>query len=222
MKSIASKAKGGEGTEFKPKAINIFPTEVWIFPPATQEHVDTEELLRASLIKKQSGSTESASIRSARNAWRLENPHLQDEFKDAFDYIQNILSATCQKLRIEGGSRQFGSWLNVIEPGGYQVLHHHAPNILSGILYLTDCSTSARLILKDPRSTRLCFPETQLGPCEVPVSSAPGSAIIFPGWLEHRVEENLSEAPIGYIAFNLGAKLNNEAQAAQERSTSET
>jgi hypothetical protein len=48
---------------------------------------------------------------------------------------------------------------------------------------------------------------TQIGPTEVPVASVAGSAIIFPGWLEHWVEQNNSDRELAYIAFNLGSEL---------------
>jgi hypothetical protein len=187
-----------------PKGINIFPTEVWIFPPPTKEKLRVNELLNMSLELKNSKGEQSADPRSARHAWRKESPHLERNFETAFLYINEILSAVCQKLGVKGGTRAFDTWLNIIEPGGYQVSHNHAPNLLSGILLLSDCVKTSRLILRDPRPTRQCFPETQLGPSEIPVASSAGSAIIFPGWLEHWVEENESGSDSVYIAFNLG------------------
>jgi len=187
-----------------PKGINIFPTEVWIFPPPGEEKLKANELLKLSLELKESNRENSAEPRSARHSWRKDSPHLEPEFETASLYIKQILSAACQKLGLKGGTREFDTWLNIIEPGGYQVSHNHAPNLLSGILFLSDCSETSRLILRDPRPTRQCFPETQQGPCEIPVASSAGSAIIFPGWLEHWVEENRSARDSAYIAFNLG------------------
>ena len=187
-----------------PKGVNIFPTEVWIFPPAPTEYLNANELMSLSLALKHTSGTESANPRSARHAWRKDSPHLDEEFGTAFQYIKDILGAVCRKLDLKGGTREFDSWLNVIEPGGYQVSHNHAPNLLSGILFLSDCTNTSRLVLKDPRPARQCFTQTQQGPTEVPVSSSAGSAIIFPGWLEHWVEENNSETQQAYIAFNLG------------------
>ena len=191
------------------KAISLFPTEVWIYPPESHS-IDINRLQTASLRIKCSDAREESGLYSARHAWRLENPHLKRDFKDAYRYIQKILSITTTRLGLAGGVREFGSWLNIIEPGGYHVVHNHAPNLLSGVLYLSDCSETARLILRDPRPSRLCFPGTQSGPTEVPVASSAGSAIIFPGWLEHWVEQNSSDHELTYIAFNLGNSLAKE------------
>ena len=188
------------------KAISLFPTEVWIYPPEGQS-IDIDRLERISMHLKQRDTEGSSSIHSARHAWRMENPHLDKNFQEAYNHIQEILSITTSRLGMPGGLREFGSWLNIIEPGGYHVIHNHAPHLLSGVLYLSDCVKTARLILRDPRPSRLCFTGTQTGPTEVPVASAAGSAIIFPGWLEHWVEQNNSDRELAYIAFNLGSAL---------------
>ena len=190
------------------KEINLFPTSVWIFPPASEEELNTTALQAAALdLYRNSGTTTSPS-RSARHGWRLDSPLELESFHPAFTYIEGLLSQIVKRLGVDGGKREFDSWLYVLEPGGYHVVHQHAPNLLSGVLYLSDCIDTARLILRDPRPARLCTPGSQSGPSEVAVSSAIGSTIIFPGWLEHWVEENESSQPLSYISFNLGRPKN--------------
>lgn len=199
--------EGGPGQLNKGgKAISVFPTEVWIYPPEGHS-IDIERLEEISITLRHNDKSVANGLHSARHAWRMENPHLDKSFKEAYSHIQDILSITTSRLGIPGGLREFGSWLNIIEPGGYHVIHNHAPHLLSGVLYLSDCVETARLVLRDPRPSRLCFTGTQIGPTEVPVASVAGSAIIFPGWLEHWVEENNSDRELAYIAFNLGGEL---------------
>lgn len=186
------------------KEINLFPTSVWIFPPASEEELKTTELLTAALNLYRNPGTATSPSRSARHGWRLNSPHELEPFHPAFTYIEGLLTQTAKRLGLDSGKREFDSWLYILEPGGYHVIHQHAPNLLSGILYLSDCIDTAQLILRDPRPARLCTPSSQSGPSEVPVSSAMGSAIVFPGWLEHWVEENESDQPLAYISFNMG------------------
>ena len=186
------------------KEINLFPTSVWIFPPASEEELNTTELLAAALDLYRNPGTATSPTRSARHGWRLSSPHELEPFHSAFTHIEGLLTQTAKRLGLDSGKREFDSWLYILEPGGYHVIHQHAPNLLSGILYLSDCIDTARLILRDPRPARLCTPGSQSGPSEVPVSSAMGSAIVFPGWLEHWVEENESDQPLAYISFNMG------------------
>jgi uncharacterized protein (TIGR02466 family) len=186
------------------KAVNLFPTSVWIFPPQSEEVLNTHELKQLSLELQKRDIRTSGKQRSARKTWRLESPHTLTEFESAFNYIQRTLSKTCTTLGLQLGNRAFDSWLDVVDPGGYHVIHQHSPNILSGVIHLSDCTETGRLVLRDPRPGRHCRSESQPGPTEVPVSAAAGSAIIFPAWLEHWVEENDTEGKLVYIAFNLG------------------
>ena len=188
------------------KEINLFPTAVWIFPPPSPQRVDLKAAQDAAMRLYTNNSVSPAPNKSARHAWRLDSPHEREEFRASFNYIAELLNQTAKRLKLETGPREFDSWLQFLEPGGYHVLHQHSPNILSGILYLSDCSDSAKLVLRDPRAARHCSPESQSGPIEVPVASSFGSAIIFPGWLEHWVEENESDSYLTYISFNLGRR----------------
>lgn len=188
------------------KEINLFPTAVWIFPPPSPQRVDLKAAQDEAMRLYTNNTISPSTNKSARHAWRLDSPHERKEFRASFDYIKELLNQAAKRLKLENGPREFDSWLQVLEPGGYHVIHQHSPNILSGILYLSDCSDTAKLVLRDPRPGRHCSPESQAGPSEVPVASSLGSAIIFPGWLEHRVEENESDSYLAYISFNLGRR----------------
>ena len=187
----------------KGQEVSLFPTTVWIFPPDPNAF-DIAELERTSLELQQEMEHDAVDKRSARNCWRMNSPHLKPAFAKAYQHIQAALSVVSSKLELNAGLHHFDSWLNVVKPGGFHVIHNHAPNHLSGVLYLNDCLDSTRLMLRDPRPLRLCFPSTQSGPCEIPVKSSAGSMIIFPGWLDHWVEHNNSDTRRAYIAFNLG------------------
>ena len=191
----------------KGQEVSLFPTTVWIFPPEPST-LDVTTLGQVSLKLQQEMEHQAIEQRSARHCWRMNSPHLKPVFAKAYEHIQAALSVINSKLELPPGQHQFDSWLNVVKPGGFHVIHNHAPNLLSGVLYLTDCIESTRLMLRDPRPARLCFPSTQTGPCEIPVKSSAGSMVIFPGWLEHWVEQNASDTHVIYIAFNLGDKTN--------------
>ena len=188
------------------KEINLFPTTVWVFPPPSPQRVDLKAAQDAAMRLYTNKSINPNPNKSARHAWRLDSPHERKEFEASFRYIKELLNQAAKRLKLENGTREFDSWLQVLEPGGYHVVHQHSPNILSGILYLSDCNNTAKLILRDPRTGRHCSPESQSGPSEVPVASSFGSPIVFPGWLEHRVEENESGNYLAYISFNLGGR----------------
>jgi len=201
MNSSQNQAKSDT---FNSKEINLFPTQVWIFPPDEEMAEAVKRMERKALELRQSKPELATPTVSGRGIWRMPSPHLAPGFEQATDRIELLLSATCKRLGLPAGRRKFDTWLNVNDPGSYHVQHQHSPNLLSGVLYLSDIQGSGRIIFKDPRAARHCFGETQNGPLEVPVSTTAGGAAIFPSWLEHYVEENQATHPTACIAFNLG------------------
>jgi uncharacterized protein (TIGR02466 family) len=186
------------------KEINLFPTQIWIFPPDEGMVKAIRKMERKALELRQSKIELGAPTVSGRGIWRMSSPHLTPDFKQATERIETLLAVTCKRLGIAAGRRKFDTWLNVNDPGSYHVQHQHSPNLLSGVFYLSDIQESGKIIFKDPRPARQCFRETQGGPLEIPLSTTAGGAAIFPSWLEHHIEENQTGTPTACIAFNLG------------------
>ena len=186
------------------KEITLFPTQIWIFPPDEKLLESVKIMERKALELRESTMESEETLASGRGIWRMKSPHLNAHFKQATDRIEILLSATCKRLSLPAGRRKFDTWLNVNDPGSYQVQQHQSPNLLSGYFYLSDIQESGKIIFKDPRTARQCFRETQIGPLEVPLSTTAGGAAIFPSWLEHYAEENRAINPTACISFNLG------------------
>jgi len=201
---MESSGKQPNNDSYNSKEINLFPTQIWIFPPAEEMTKDIQNMEQKALELRNSKTELGVPTVSGRGIWRMPSPHLNAEFKNATDRIELLLSATCKRLGLPAGRRKFDTWLNVYDPGSYHIQHQHSPNLLSGVLYLSDIQESGRIIFKDPRPSRQCFKETQGGPIEIPISTTAGGAAVFPSWLEHYVEENHTNRITACIAFNLG------------------
>lgn len=193
-----------QSTALGDKEISLFPTQIWIFAPDERMSSKISEMEKKAIDLRNTKADNGTNTVSGRGIWRLESPHLTEDFKEATDKIEQQLATACKRLGMKMGRRRFDSWLNVNDPGSYHVQHNHSPNLLSGVLYLSDIQKSGRIIFKDPRPTRQCFRETQRGPMEIPLSAAAGGAAIFPSWIEHYVEENKTDHQTACIAFNLG------------------
>lgn len=185
------------------KEINLFPTQIWVFPP-DEKMITAIQQMEAKALSLRESTTKLGTHRySARGNWSMPSPHLDPDFKQAIDRIELLLEAACKRLDLPDGKRRINTWLNVNDPGSYQRQHEHNPNTLSGLLYLSDIQKNGRLIFKDPRPARQYQKETQRGPIEVPVSAIAGGAAIFPSWLEHYVEENKTSKTTACIGFNM-------------------
>ena len=68
------------------------------------------------------------------------------------------LCVACSQLVWDLSELKFDSWLMILEPGGFNVCHHHSSNFFSGAAFLNEFDEiSGRLVLKDARLCRRFF-----------------------------------------------------------------
>jgi hypothetical protein len=85
------------------------------------------------------------------------------------------------------------SWLNRSDVGELHHRHHHPLSILSGILYLTEPSTTRFLLPSIYALPRVLAPDKSTGQVEVAhdFQGRTGLLVIFPSTLKHEVGPNL-------------------------------
>jgi uncharacterized protein (TIGR02466 family) len=99
-------------------------------------------------------------------------------------------------------------WANVSCKHAYNNVHNHPNSLLSGVYYVQAETECGDLSLFDPRKQAWVmqpdFSERNQmnSPVQFIVPEA-GTPIIFPSWLEHGVNQNLSDADRISIAFNI-------------------
>ena len=101
------------------------------------------------------------------------------------------------------------AWVNVSPPGASNKIHYHANCHFSGVYYVSlkapECGS---IYFRDPRvaSRMMTYPVTQLSEFtaeEIQMKPEEGRLYVFPGWLEHGVEENRSDRDRVSISFNV-------------------
>ena len=106
---------------------------------------------------------------------------------------------------------QHQAWVNINPPGASNKIHFHANCHFSGIYYISlkapECGS---IFFRDPRvaSRMLTYPvsqPTQFTTDEISMKPEEGRMYVFPGWLEHGVQENKSDQDRISIAFNVVA-----------------
>ena len=100
-------------------------------------------------------------------------------------------------------------WLNINKRGDHNELHMHDPfnlTALSGVFYVDAPKNSGALRLYDPRGC-IAIAKDQMyyneGFTYVSVDPVDNQLIIFPAWIQHMVEPNMSEEDRVSIAFNI-------------------
>ncbi len=101
-------------------------------------------------------------------------------------------------------------WVNILQPGGHQIIHTHANSFISGVIYLTKSDPSAMTVFhKNIGGSTYIFrhfsEKAEMGPFNADKwampEADPGDLILFPSYLLHEVPVNKGERRIT-LAFN--------------------
>jgi uncharacterized protein (TIGR02466 family) len=132
---------------------------------------------------------------------------------EEFDKFVGVLNTEIQNCAVQSGLPELqiqNIWININQPGAYNHLHNHAGAILSGVYY----------VKSDPEQGNIFFErgdnaEYFLPPIENPnyftstattYKAMTDAVYIFPGWLKHSVQPNLTKEDRISISFNYGVK----------------
>jgi uncharacterized protein (TIGR02466 family) len=103
-------------------------------------------------------------------------------------------------------------WININTPGSYNHLHNHAGSILSGVYYVKATPEQGNIFFERGDNAEYFLP-----PMEKPnyftstattYKAMTNALYIFPGWLKHSVQPNLTDENRISVSFNYGAKPN--------------
>ena len=137
------------------------------------------------------------------------------EFKDLFDYIEEQVDRIkTDGLAIRKDSTLYlhNAWANINKTNDYNVKHNHPHSNISGVYYVKVPDPPAKIWFHDPRQGRTM---TELLHDEeiyqnrmdlwshVHFVPTPGKLILFPSYLEHTVEQNLSQEDRISVSFNI-------------------
>ena len=131
------------------------------------------------------------------------------------DQMEQHVQAFLNHFRPDGNKKKdsfcLKGWINVNRAGDHNVLHCHPGSFVSATYYVkvpTDIK-GGEIVFRDPRGPAVAMYETPgielpwvgsgMG---VPFSPATGHLLLFPAWLEHRVERFEGSGERISIAFN--------------------
>lgn len=154
--------------------------------------------------------------------WQSPN-NLQNlqEFEDINRRILQVCQRIGESLHFKPNLAYYHqAWLNISPPGASNKIHYHANCHFSGVYYVSlkapECGS---IFFRDPRvaSRMMTYPVERANDFtaeEIQMRPEEGRMYVFPGWLEHGVEENKSDRDRISISFNVLA----EARPAAARS----
>jgi uncharacterized protein (TIGR02466 family) len=189
----------------------LFPSQVW-----HSELVNGNEL-NAELLREIADLR--ATVKSVKKSNELgwhspTNMHKRTAFKPLCNSIHAMADVISESMKLRTDRRLVIEtfWVNVNPKHAYNALHEHPHSVLSGVYYVQADQKSGRLRFRDPRDAKRMNPwqvdasaqSDQRHWDRVPYNPAAGKLILFPGWLEHDVEANQSDAERISISFNMG------------------
>ena len=138
--------------------------------------------------------------------------YLEESFSPFLDKIWNFICKSIDKYKegtelgfmIDNGSK-FGlsnMWININNPGSYNVVHVHPSSLLSGVIWVDTSENCGNLVIKNPLEMNTCYftPPDGSSYWFKPIN---GRMLLFPSCLPHNVELNKSDKDRISISFNL-------------------
>ena len=145
-----------------------------------------------------------------RNGWHSTTEmHKMPVFKPLIDELFKMQFEIYKEEWLDREPMLGNMWANINPPGGYNAPHIHPNSLYSGVYYIKAPKDSGDLVFNDPRpGEQLNMPAIKKGPPpkhlwrEVHLAPVEGRIIIFPFYLWHNVEPNLSNDIRISVSFN--------------------
>ena len=201
--------------QLKDRSMNLFfPTPVW------SAVVDDHEALNARILEQLEALDWEAL--DAANVEKYGGDHTFNE--DRFITVDDVPAtgevlgaclSLCNEI-VDYVQWKLGSaelritdyWYHVTEHSHITQTHSHKPALLSGVYYVHKPENSGHLVVLDQNPYHAYMPpiskakSERLFTTEVPVEVGPGTLVVFPSWLLHRVQRNDSGTRRVSISFN--------------------
>jgi uncharacterized protein (TIGR02466 family) len=134
------------------------------------------------------------------------------EFREEMEeHVQTFLNYFRPQARKKKDRFRLRGWINVNREGDFNALHCHPGCFLSAAYYVKVPPTmkGGEIVFRDPRGPAVAMyetPEIELpwvgSGAGIPFTPATGQLLLFPSWLEHRVERFEGSGERISIAFN--------------------
>ncbi len=131
----------------------------------------------------------------------------------AFDELVKVINTEMINCSVQSELPELeiqNIWININKPGAYNHLHNHAGAILSGVYYVKSTPEQGNLFFERSDNAEYFLP-----PMEQPnyftstattYKAMTDAIYIFPGWMKHSVQPNVTNEDRISISFNYGVK----------------
>ena len=197
-------------TEIQVTEDYLFPSMVWYADIASAKEMNATLITDIADLRTQVKSIK----RSHVLGWLSPaNMHTRDIFRPLCDCIEGMGATIAESMNMRKDRRLVIEtfWVNVSPKYAYNSLHEHPQSLVSGVYYIQTDEKSGSLRVRDPRDAKRMSPwpvakdkkSDQRHWDRVNYEPIAGRLIMFPSWLEHDVEANLSDQERISVSFNM-------------------
>jgi uncharacterized protein (TIGR02466 family) len=186
--------------------IPMFPTLVW----KIQINADLRETVNAKILATLAEMRRDLPALGPGQGWQSEQTlHEREEFQNLISCVDNATKSILQFLRIGYDAFEItGCWATVLSKGAIHKAHSHPNNFLSGVYYLRTHLGADTINFHDPRTQAsvirpLVVELTAANTDQVVVKVTNGTLLMFPSYLQHSVDANMSEEERISVSFNI-------------------
>jgi uncharacterized protein (TIGR02466 family) len=104
-------------------------------------------------------------------------------------------------------------WININQKSSFNRPHIHPDCLLAGVYYIDCNETQGKIVFRNPSMVQQCIIDedsiskfTEFNSSSWSATPETGKLMIFPSWLEHYVEPNITDQERISIAFNISIK----------------
>lgn len=130
-------------------------------------------------------------------------PHMWDESIELLDWMTTHAQQVLKEWQFfDQGTYIDGSWVNLHPPGAWTMEHSHGGASISIVVYLDQPENGGNLEFQNPLFYHWSgYPKENTLWQEVTVKT--GDVLMFPGWLLHRTQKNLSQSNRIIMSMNV-------------------
>jgi len=186
--------------------IPMFPTLVWkiVLRAQLREVIDARILATLESLRRDLPPLEPY------RGWQSEQTlHLGNEFQELISCVNNATKSILKFLRIDQEAFEItGCWATVLAKGAIHKPHSHPNNFLSAVYYVRTQPGADTINFHDPRrQTYVIRPPvvelTAENTDQVVVRVTNGTLLMFPSYLEHSVDINMSAEERISVSLNV-------------------
>lgn len=195
------------------KANLFFPTPVWASQLENYKEINEEMFL---FIKNKQEEDQQGIKKSNVRGWHSKDFDLDDNIPKKFiNFISPLIKNVIDEMNWEDKKQtvKINNMWTIINTGGSANLRHqHGNSTISGAYYVRAPENCGDIVFYDPRPAPVFSHPNVKGPnllnAQVNgITPKEGALVLFPSYLDHSVNENLSKEERIVISFNIRVQI---------------